>query len=442
MRHEGHLLRVLGLVFGVAAVVGSVVGQGILRSPGAVAEASTSPWVIMGLWLVGALLSMVSAMPYAELGAAIPSAGGPYAYTVRAFGQKAGVAVAYSTLMYFFTSVALTAFVLGEFLVRIGVGEGKLGPGVLAMASLALFCAINAAGTRVSGASQVVLSALKGMVLLGLVVIFLANPGTAAVTASAAETGPLVYVTAIVLIIGTYMGWGDVVLYGEEIENPGRSIPRALFGGIAGVAVLYLLVNFALLHLLGGAGMAGSEFAAADAAGMVFGERGDLVLTTFGILSVGAITSIGLMSSTRMTYAAARAGLLPHVLVKVGRRGTPIRALLLVAMVAALFIASGTYLAVASAAVAIAQFNLIAVSASAIALRRREPDMPRPYRMPLFAPMIVVGLVANIVLLAALIIEDPIYGLSGFVLVGLAWAGYWLFASGSPRALTETEESA
>jgi APA family basic amino acid/polyamine antiporter len=386
---------------------------------------------------------MVSAMPYAELGAAIPSAGGPYAYTARAFGEKAGVAVAYSTLMYFFTSVALTAFVLGEFLVRIGVGEGKVGPGVLAIASLVLFCAINAAGTRVSGASQVVFSALKGMVLLGLVVVFLANPGThAAAGPVAAGTGPLVYVTAIVLIIGTYMGWGDVVLYGEEIENPGRSIPRALFGGIAGVAVLYLLVNFALLHLLGGTGMVGSEFAAADAAGIVFGERGDLVLTTFGILSVGAITSIGLMSSTRMTYAAARAGLLPHFLVKVGRRGTPIRALLLCAMLAALFIASGTYLAVASAAVGIAQFNLLAVSASAIALRRREPDMPRPYRMPLFAPLIGIGLVANVVLLAALIIEDPFYGLSGFVLVGLMWGGYLLFARGSPHALTETEEPA
>ena len=106
------------------------------------------------------------------------------------------------------------------------------------------------------------------------------------------------------------------------------------------------------------------------------------------------------------------------------------------------FIASGTYLAVASAAVAINQFNLIAVAASAIALRRREPAMPRPYRMPLFAPMIGVGLVANIVLLAAFIIEDPIYGLSGFALVGLMWGGYLLFARGKPHALTEIEEPA
>ena len=435
-------MRVLGVVFGLAAVVGSVIGQGILRSPGAVADASTSSWVIMGLWFAGALISIVSAMPYAELGAAIPNAGGPYAYTARAFGEKAAVAVAYSVLMSFFTAVALTAFVLGEFLVRIGVGEGRVAPGVLGIASLALFCAINAAGTRFSGASQVLFSALKGMALLALVVFFLANPGAPAAEPQAAQGGALVYVTALVLILGTYMGWTDVVLYGEEIADPGRSIPRSLFGGIAGVAVLYLLVNFALLHVLTGEGMAGSEFAAADAAGIAFGERGDLILTVFGILSVGAITSIGLMSSTRMTYAAARAGILPQVLVKVGSRGTPIRALLFVAALAALFIASGTYLAVASAAVAINQFNLIAVAASAIALRRREPAMPRPYRMPLFAPMIGVGLVANIVLLAAFIIEDPIYGLSGFALVGLMWGGYLLIARGNPHALTEIEEPA
>jgi APA family basic amino acid/polyamine antiporter len=215
-----------------------------------------------------------------------------------------------------------------------------------------------------------------------------------------------------------------------------------MFGGIAGVAVLYLLVNFALLHVLTAEGMAGSNFAAADAAGAVFGARGDTVLTAFGVLSVGAITSLGLMSSTRITYAAARAGLLPHALVKVGSRGTPIRAMLFVAALAGMFILSGTYLALASAAVAINQANLIAVSVSAIALRRREPDMARPYRMPLFPLMIGLGLLVNTVLLVIIVIEDPIYGLSGFALVGLFWGGYLIFARGVEAAPPEIEEAA
>jgi amino acid transporter len=148
------------------------------------------------------------------------------------------------------------------------------------------------------------------------------------------------------------------------------------------------------------------------------------------------------MSSTRITYAAARAGLLPHALVKVGSRGTPIRAMLFVAALAGMFILSGTYLALASAAVAINQANLIAVSVSAIALRRREPDMARPYRMPLFPLMIGLGLLVNTVLLVIIVIEDPIYGLSGFALVGLFWGGYLIFARGIEAAPPEIEEAA
>jgi APA family basic amino acid/polyamine antiporter len=443
VRNEGHLLRVLGLAFGLAAVVGSVIGQGILRTPGVVAEASTSPWIIMGLWVLGAAISMVSAMPFAELGSAIPNAGGPYAYAVRAFGAKVGVAIGYAVLIAFVTAEAQIAYVLGEFLDRIGVGGGRFSPGVLGLAALALFCAVNAAGTRVGGASQVLLSALKGTVLLGLVVVFFAQPGTQPPAGPiAGPVGWFVFITAILLIISTYNGWSDLVMYGEEIADPGRSIPRAMFGGIAGVAVLYLLVNFALLHVLTAEGMAGSNFAAADAAGAVFGARGDTVLTAFGVLSVGAITSLGLMSSTRITYAAARAGLLPHALVKVGSRGTPIRAMLFVAALAGMFILSGTYLALASAAVAINQANLIAVSVSAIALRRREPDMARPYRMPLFPLMIGLGLLVNAVLLVIIVIEDPIYGLSGFALVGLFWGGYLIFARGIEAAPPEIEEAA
>ena len=442
VQNQGHLLRVLGLAFGLAAVVGSVIGQGILRSPGIVAEASGSGLVIIGLWVLGAAISIVSAMPFAELGSAIPKAGGPYAYAVHAFGEKAGVAIAFSLLIAFITAEAQICFVVGEFLFRLGVGEGRLSPGVLALGALVLFCAVNASGTRVSGASQVVLSTLKGVVLLALVIVFFANPGSPAQEQTVAAVGGwLPFATAMLLIISTYNGWADLVVYGEEIENPGRSIPRAMFGGIIGVAMLYLLVNLALLHVLSPAGMAGSDFAAADAAGQVFGARGDFVLTAFGVLSVGAICNLALMSTTRVAYAVARAGILPQTFVKVGRRGTPIRAMLLVAGLSAAFIASGTYLALSSAAVSINQFNLIVVSVCAIVLRRREPGLPRPYRMPLFPLMIGLGLVVNVALLAVFFAENPLYGLSGFALVGLLWGGYLLLARVTPHELASEEQA-
>lgn len=98
MKHKNHLLRVLGLAFGLAAVVGSVIGQGILRSPSIVAEASGSPAVLIGLWALGAGAALISAFAYAELGAAIPRAGGPIAFIDLAFGRGWGAIAAFSLL--------------------------------------------------------------------------------------------------------------------------------------------------------------------------------------------------------------------------------------------------------------------------------------------------------------------------------------------------------
>lgn len=438
MATRNHLLRVLGLTFGLAAVVGSVVGQGILRSPGIVAQASESPAILIGLWALGALVALISASPFAELAAAIPSAGGPMAYAERAFGRRAGVVMAMTLLVIYVSSTAILCFVVGEFLVRLGVGHGRFGPGALGAAALVAFCLVNAAGTRVSGVTQIVLSTAKGAVLMGLVLVLFAQPDMAPPVAAApfVSVGWLPFGVAMLVIVGTYNGWADLVIYGEEIENPGRAIPRAMFGGIAGVTVLYLLVNLALLHVLSPAAMAGSDFVAADAAGRVFGRHGDTVFTAFGVLSVGAIANLSVMTNSRLVFAAARDGILPRWFAAVGTRGTPIRAMLASSGCAALFLVSGTYLALSSTSISLAQAMYIVVILAALALRRSEPDMLRPFRAPWAPWSFLVALAINAGLLAVFIVQDPFYAMVGFALVAGLWALYALFAGkGAPPAV-------
>lgn len=425
-----HLLRVLGLVFGLAAVVGSVVGQGILRSPGIVAQASGSPAVLIGLWALGAALALLAALPFAELGAAIPRAGGAIAFSERAFGPRARVVTAFTLVLLMVSSQAMLAFVTGEFLVRLGVGGGRYGPGALGTMLLAGFFLINALGTRITGATQIVLSSLKGAVLIGLVVILFSQPGAAPdlAPAPAVAAGWFGFAGAMLVIMGAYNGWGDLVVYGEEIENPGRSIPRALFGGILGVAALYLAVNFALLHALTPAEMARSDFAAADAARGVFGDRGDTVFTMFGVLSVGAITSLGLMSTSRVVFATARAGILPRWFSQVTGRGTPMRALALSTIGSMAFLWSDAYLALSATSNTLSQGLFVLVALAAIALRRREPHMHRPFRMPFYPVSAWLALGLDIVLLAVFVAQDPFYALLGLVLVAALSAGYLALA--------------
>ncbi|WP_195908649.1 APC family permease [Novosphingobium sp. Gsoil 351] len=315
------------------------------------------------------------------------------------------------------------------------------GASVLGFAVLVGFCLINAAGTRAGGATQVVLSSAKGVVLTGLVVVLFAQPGhvLSSAPANVPIGGWMAFATAILVIIGTYNGWADLVIYGEEIANPGRAIPRAMFGGIIGVAVLYLLVNLALLHVRSPAAMAGSDFAAADATAGVFGSRGGAIFTAFGVLSVGAIANLSVMTNSRLVFAMARGGMLPRGLTRVSALGTPLPAMLASSAFAAMFLVSGTYLALSATSVSLSQAMLAVTAAVALAWRARFPDAPRPYRAPFQPWSLWLALGLNVALLGVFILQDPANALLGFALVTVLSVGALVFGKVTDPAIEPTE---
>jgi APA family basic amino acid/polyamine antiporter len=313
---------------------------------------------------------------------------------------------------------AFLSIVVAEFLHRLGVLQG-IAPPMLAMAVLVIFWAVNWTGTRIAGDSQIGFSALKGTALIGLVVLLFAQPGveTNAAQPSAQLSGTIgIAAIAIAMraIINTYDGWQDVVYFSEEMEDPGRTLPRSMALGVGSVVVLYLLVNLALLHVLSPAQMAASALPAADAAKVALGPSGDVALTIFAVLSVAAITNVTIMKTARIAYALARAGQLPQQLSQVSASGTPRIALTVSTLLAALFAATGTYETVVAMNVAVGVAIVILVNVAAVSLRRQEPDLPRPFRIPLYPVPILIAVAVNLTLLAALIYEDPLHSLAGF----------------------------
>jgi len=231
------LVRVLGLIFALAAVVGGAVGQGILRAPGIVAEAVPYPVLILLLWLAGAAIAAVNAVPYAELGCAVPQAGGPYVFVRRAFGPTAGVIVGWSDWFNNIASQAFMSVVVAEFVHRLGWAT-TVPVSVLAPPVIGVFFALNWTNTRLCGSSQTLGSIVKGGALLALVLILLFAPSHQAVVATAAEPTPIAMgfgaiVIALRAVQNTYDGWNNGIYFCEEMHAPERHIPRALFGGIA-----------------------------------------------------------------------------------------------------------------------------------------------------------------------------------------------------------------
>ncbi len=424
MREKGHLLRVLGVAFGLAAVVGSMVGQGILRTPGLVAGAVHSPGLIIATWVLGGMAAVIGGMVYVELGAAIPSAGGPYDYTEKAFGRLPAALTGWTLFLAMVASTAGVAYVTGEYVVRLGVLPGA-SPAVPALIVLTLFWAINMSGTRASGKTQVVFSALKGGTLVALIIaLFLyrgAEPGAvSAQSAGPGLAGPIGiagFALAMRLIVSTYNGWQDIALYCEELDDPARSLPRSMFGGLAAVIAIYVFFNLALLHVLTPAQMAASNLPGADAVTLLLGAGAGKAMTLFGVLSVSAITSLSMMGSTRLAFAMARGGLLPSRLASVTANGTPRAALALVVLCCAAFVVTGSYDTLSSTSTSLYQMAVVAVLLAAVQLRRSHPDMPRPYRMPWYPVTITLALIANVALLVAFIYDDPFDALIGLGIV-------------------------
>ena len=418
------LLRVLGLIFGVAVVVGGMVGQGILRTPGIVASVVHSPEAILLLWIVGGGLVAISAFAYVELGTAIPRAGGPYDFLRHAFGPLAGFIAGWGQWFVLVTQEAFLAIVVAEFLHRVGVWP-RVGTSPLAVGILAVFWLVNWTGTRISGGSQIAFSAIKGAALIALVVLLFAQPAAQQPAVTPAEgIGLPGIVVAMRAIINTYDGWQEFVLFGEEVERPERTLPRAMATGILSVAVLYVLVNMALLHVLPPADMANSTLPAADAMKLALGPTGDLALTLFGVVSVAAITNLTVMKSARITFALARAGHLPAKLSDVASTGTPRSALTVSSVLAAGFAATGTYATVVAANVAMTVALAVVVNMAAVRLRSREPNLPRPFRIPIYPLPAVAAVGLNLALLAALVAEDPMHSVGGFAFLAVIGAVY------------------
>jgi APA family basic amino acid/polyamine antiporter len=426
----GHLLRILGLAFGLAVVVGGVVGQGILRTPGIVAGAVPDPTWILALWTLGGILILIDACSLVELGASIPRAGGAYALATRAYGRVGGTVVGWADWIINTLVVAFVSVVFGEYLHRLGIGTA-VPAWLLSIGLIAACWAVNWTGTRISGASQTILSAFKGLVLGGLVIaLFLfGETGEPTPIVAAPPIAPAVGVAALLVamraVVNTYGGWYAGVYFGEELVAPERNVARSTFGGILLVTALYVAFNAALLHVLTPAEMAASELPAADATARVFGPRSGTLLTVIALVSVAASANLFLMVVSRIGFAMARDGVLPGRLARVSASGTPRAALTACALVAAGFAASGSYGELLSVAVPLTVAIIGSLDLAAIIMRRREPDLPRPFKMPLFPLPALAGLALNLALLAAMFFDDPLHtsmGIGAAIVLGIGYA--------------------
>jgi APA family basic amino acid/polyamine antiporter len=417
------LRRILGFGFGLAVIVGSTLGIGILRAPGLVAGQVSNPSIALLLWLVGGLYTLLGAVCLAELGTMLPQAGGYYVYARHTFGDGIGFAVGWSDWVTYCAVLGYVSIGIGEFTAVLVPSLVPLAK-VVAIGVLVGLVGLQIAGIRVSSRFQEATTAIKFFAFLTVVVAALVL--VPAVSKSAAEAAPPASLVGVVValqaVVITYGGWQSGLYFTEEDRDPNRNLPRSMIAGVASVIVVYVLVNLALLAVLPMPDLARSTLPAADAAQVLMGDRGRQVITLLSLVSLPPLLNAIMMIGTRILFAMGRDRFLWNRTAEVTAAGTPVVATLVTTAVAVALIATGTFQKLVAIASFFLVFNYSVCCLALVVLRQREPERPRPFRAwgyPWSAAIVLAGAAA---FLAAAVIGDGVNAAAAaaLMLAGLA----------------------
>jgi APA family basic amino acid/polyamine antiporter len=422
-RSRGGLLKVLGVWFGIAAAVGNTIAAGIVRAPGDIAQWLPNIYLFFGVWILGGLYALVGASSMAELGAAIPRSGGQYNFSRQAIGDYAGFIVGWSDWLSTCGTAAAVAIVIGEYSgALIPALAGHVQP--IAIVVIVGFFVLQWRGISWGKGTQLVTAAMKTIAFLILVAACFLFGGQArnavptaaqaAIAAHAAAAMPtlqsgwpliIAFMLALQAVLYTVDGWDGVVYFGEEVRNPGRDVPRAIFGSVFSIMGIYLLINAAVLYVLPLNQVAGNTFSLGTAADRIFGHLGDPIIRSIMVISLLSCMNANQLFCSRTLYAMSLDGLFFRQAAKVNSGGTPAFALFLSTIVAVVFV-----LGAFERVVAMLSFFFVAnytlTYASLFILRRKEPQMPRPYRAWGYPYTTTIALAGSILFLIGSIATD------------------------------------
>jgi APA family basic amino acid/polyamine antiporter len=379
--------------FGIAAAIGNTIAAGIVRTPGDIARLLPNPWLFLLVWILGGLYALFGASSLAELGAAIPRSGGQYNFSRRALGEYGGFVVGWSDWLSTCGTNAAVAIVIGEyslaFVPGLQAGSRHLLVKAIAVSILLFFAVLQWRGVKWGSGVQLATAAVKTGAFVILVAACFVLGGHLREAAAAAAVPPPTLPAGWLLVIGfmlalqnviyTVDGWDGIIYFSEEIKQPGRDVPRAIFGSVFSIMGIYLLLNAAVLYVLPMSEISGNDFALGAAANRVLGHYGDPIIRIIMIVSLLSCINACQMFCTRTLYAMSCDRLFFRQAARVNKGGTPVVALFLSTLVGITFILGSFERVIAMLSIFfVANYTLSYTSL--FVLRKREPNMPRPYR--------------------------------------------------------------
>jgi len=439
-REGNGLARVLGPLGATSIVIGGIIGSGIFISPAIVAREVGTPAGALAVWVIAGLIAACGALCFAELASAVPETGGQYVFLRRGYRSPL-LAFLFGWAMFFasFTgAIAAVATAFAEYagyyleqVIPYGPGEKR----AVAIGLILFLTLINYLSVRLAGAVQNVATGLKLVALAGVIAVclLLDAPGTppAAAPAPVPPVGAgllAAFGTALIPALFAYNGWTYSAYVAGEVKRPERNLPLSILAGIAIVLVVYLALNLALLRVLPFEDLQTTTRPAALAMERLLGPVGGGLTALAVMISTFGTANAVLLSCTRTYYAMSKDGLFFTALERIHPRyRTPANAILVQGILASLFALSGSFETILTY-YAFVDFLFCALAVwSVVMLRRREPDLLRPYRLWGYPVTPLIFAAFSIWYLTNTLIQRPLESAVGIVLTlsGVPFYLYW-----------------
>jgi APA family basic amino acid/polyamine antiporter len=453
------LIRQLSLFDSTMIMAGIIIGSGIFTTTGIMANSIPSAGLILLAWFVGGLLTLAGALTYAELGAAMPEAGGQYVYLREAYGHLAGFLFGWIAFLVYMTGgIAALALAFAEYfgyffpslgsdqilfsltipLFKGGFQYSASTGQLVGVAVIVLLSIFNFVGVGLGKAIQNFLTVIKigtiaAIILLGFLIGKGSHPSLTFIP-DGMDFGSIFigFGVALIAVTWAFDGWNNVNFVAGEIKNPKRNLPLALITGTLGVTLLYILINYIYLFALPINDSAGVVRIAEKATGALFGSSIGSLISALVLISVFGALNGSILVGPRIYYAMAKDGLFFKKVAHVHPRfRTPGFSIFIQAVWGCILVFLGTFEQIFTFAMFMAILFWTSATAAVFTLRKKRPDLPRPYKTWGYPVIPAVFILASIGILLNTLLEKPVEALAGLIFTALGIPVYYYWKSKS-----------
>ena len=434
MTEQSKLKRVLSLTDAVMINVGGILGSGIFMVPATVALYTLSSSLFFLVWILGGIVSLFGALSVAELGAAMPKAGGQYVFLNKAYGPLWGFLYGWTAVAVINTaSIAAVAMAFSEYL-SFFFAINSFGVKSIAIISIFILTIINIVDVRFGAKFQNLFTYTKIAAIVIIIFLGILLEGGSSENffpiltdkSFSSLMGPLGL--AMVAVLWTFDGWIFVTYVAGEVKDPGKNIPLSIILCMAIILFIYLALNFVLVFVLGFDKMIGSDLVMSDAASIFLGNKGAAIITITILISLIGANNGFVLTSARINYAMAKDGLFFKQAAKIHKKfKSPTNALMMQCLWSSVLTLTGTFNQLITYII-FASWIFYAMSAGAvIILRKKLPTLKRPYQTPLYPWIPIIFILFAIFLTINTILEAPRDAAIGIVLIliGLPFYRHW-----------------